>query len=208
MISASALPSPPARTNAPPHSCAGQLRLPKPYPAMLHRIRQYLTVRRSLAAEQLEPLIESGWLYADARANAVFLLVAGKAQRPVGAELRGTGQRRWRGMAPGTDKNAGYFWVGPVGSKQIILCESAIDALSCQVMHPDHICISTSGARPAPHWLPSLVARKFEIHCGFDADGPGDTAAHRLIGYHPSIRRLRPPVGDWNTTLVEGKSNN
>ena len=43
--------------------------------------------------------------------NTVFLLVVGKAQLPVGAELRGTGPRVWREMAPGTRKDWGYFWV-------------------------------------------------------------------------------------------------
>ena len=44
-------------------------------------------------------LITSGRLYADRRGNAVFLLL-GKAGQPVGAELRGTSARVWRGMAP------------------------------------------------------------------------------------------------------------
>ena len=40
----------------------------------------------------------SGQLYADCRGNAVFVLVAGKANRPVGAELRGTGPRVGAGI--------------------------------------------------------------------------------------------------------------
>jgi hypothetical protein len=43
------------------------------------------------------------------RSNAVFLLVSGRAEHPVGAELRGSGPRIWRGLAPGTKKEAGYF---------------------------------------------------------------------------------------------------
>ena len=46
---------------------------------------------RNLSSLVLEPLMEAGKLYADNRGNAVFLMVAGKANRPVGAELRGTG---------------------------------------------------------------------------------------------------------------------
>ena len=125
----------------------GTLRLPVPDDRLLGRVRQYLTRRRRLAASLLEPLIQSGKLYADRRGNAVFLLVAGKAQRPVGAELRGTGPRVWRGMAPGTRKDLGYFWIGAPGSREIVLCESAIDAISCFQMHPQRICISTSGVR-------------------------------------------------------------
>ena len=68
-------------------------------------------------------------------------------QRPVGAELRGTGPRVWRGMAPGARKDLGYFWIGAPGSREIVLCESAIDAISCCQMHPHRIGISTSRAK-------------------------------------------------------------
>ena len=111
------------------------LRLPTSDERMLGRVRRYLTRRRGIAASLIEPLIQSGRLYADQRGNAVFLLVSGKAQRPVGAELRGTGPRVWRGMAPGTRKDLGYFWIGAQGSREIVLCESAIDAVSCFQMH-------------------------------------------------------------------------
>ena len=169
---------------------------------MLDRVRQYLTQRRHLPASLLDPLLESGMLYADSRGNAVFLLVAGKANRPVGAELRGTGPRVWRGMAPGTRKDSGYFWIGATGSKEIVLCESAIDAISCSPMHPERICISTSGVRSNPRWLGELIARNYAIHCGFDTDNPGDAAATQMIALNPRVTRLRPPAHDWNDALV------
>lgn len=75
------------------------LRLPVRNDRVLSRVREYLTVRRHLPKQLVEQLIGSGKLYADGRGNAVFLLVAGKANHPVGAELRGTGNRVWRGLA-------------------------------------------------------------------------------------------------------------
>jgi hypothetical protein len=182
-----------------------RLRLPVPDGRLLGRVRQYLTRRRYLPASLIEPLIESGKLYADSRGNAVFALVAGKANRPVGAELRGTGPRVWRGMAPGTRKDLGYFWIGIQGSQEIILCESAIDAMSCFQRYPQRICISTSGVRANPPWLNGLIARGYEIHCGFDADGPGDTAAVRMIAIYPAVQRLRPPAHDWNDALASSQ---
>lgn len=179
------------------------LRLPEPDARMLDRVRRYLTGRRRLRAASLEPLLECGRLYADRRGNAVFLLVAGKAQRPVGAELRGTGPRIWRGMAPGSRKDQGYFWIGKAGSREIVLCESAIDAISCYQMHPERICISTAGARANPAWLGGLIAHGYTLHCGFDADQPGDEAAVRMIARHPAIGRLRPPAHDWNDALAD-----
>ena len=189
-----------ARTAAPcgPH---GSLRLPVPAPCLLDRVRQYLTQRRGLSATLLDPLIQSAGIYADHRGNAVFLLVTGKAQRPVGAELRGTGPQVWRGMAGGTRKDLGYFWIGARGSGSIVLCESAIDAISCFQLHPQHIGISTSGVRANPPWLRALLAAGYQIHCGFDADESGDAAAARMIALHGAIKRLRPTDHDWNDML-------
>ena len=178
------------------------LRVPVRDDRMLDRVRQYLTRCRRLAAALLEPLLESGMWYADRRGNAVFLLVAGQAHRPVGAELRGTGPRVWRGMARGTRKDMGYFWIGAQGSQAIVLCESAIDAISYFQLHPDRIGISTSGVRSNPRWLSGLIACGYAIHCGFDADSAGDAAATEMITLHPEIQRLRPPAHDWNDALA------
>jgi len=181
------------------------LRLPARDDRMLSRVRRYLAGQRYLPASLTEPLIASGKIYADSRSNAVFLLVRGKANRPIGAELRGTGRCVWRGMAPGTCKDLGYFWIGAKESRKIILCESAIDAISCFHLHPDRICISTSGVRANPSWLAGLIERRYQIQCGFDADEPGDLAAHRMIALYPTISRLRPTALDWNDLLAAGR---
>lgn len=181
-----------------------QLRLPDAQSDKLERVRRYLIQQRCLAASLLEPMIEAGKLYADRRANAVFLMVAGKANRPVGAELRGTGRRVWRGLAPGTCKEHGYFWIGKQGSSKIVLCEAAIDAISCFQLLGDCICVSTAGVRANPRWLPPLLARGYAVHCGFDNDEPGETTAREMIARHSGIHRLRPPAHDWNEAILSG----
>lgn len=178
------------------------LQLPIPDDRLLGRVSRYLTGRRGLRASLLEPLIASGKLYADRRANAVFVLVAGKAQRPVGAELRGTGSQVWRGMAAGTNKDLGYFWIGVQGSREIVLCESAIDAISCFQLYPERICISTSGVRANPPWLRALIDHGYALFCGFDADDPGDAGAAAMLAHHPAVHRLRPSAHDWNDVLT------
>jgi hypothetical protein len=142
----------------------------------------------------------SGVIYADARANAVFLLLDNLGH-PVGAELRGSTSLGWRGMAPGSRKDRGFFSVPAPTTQAIVLCESAIDALSCHVLHPDYRCLSTSGARPDPAWLAALMSEGLPIYCGFDADRTGEAMAQRMHELHPSIRRLRPPAKDWNDLL-------
>jgi hypothetical protein len=128
-------------------------------------------------------------------------MVRGKPNQPVGAELRGTGPRVWRGMAPGSRKDLGYFWIGAPDARVLVLCESAIDAISCFQLRGSCICISTAGVRAHPDWLPGLVARGYAIYCSFDTDEAGEAAAAHMIAWHPVVQRLRPPAHDWTSTV-------
>jgi len=188
---------PPEPVAPPP---ASRLRLPSPDPGQLARVRDYLVGQRCLATALLEPLIESGTLYADAWANAVFLL-RGQHNLPVGAELRGTTGRPWHGLAPGSQKDLGCFSIPAEPLPVVVLCESAIDAISCFVLHPRHRCLSTAGARPNPRWLRPLLDQGCEIYCGFDADPAGDDMARAMIAMRPAVKRLRPSQHDWNDVL-------
>jgi hypothetical protein len=199
-----ALPFTPPPTSSAPRPT---LTLPPPHPDNFAQVRRYLVGQRRLPAAIFEPLLASGDLYADLRANAVFLLREPQG-RPVGAELRGTTAHPWRGMAPGSRKDHGYF-AAPATSPTtaptaIVLCESAIDALSCQALHPEYHCVSTAGARPNPAWLAVLVAQADFLYCGFDLDPTGEAMAQAMIALHPSIRRLRPSRKDWNDVLRLG----
>jgi hypothetical protein len=80
-----------------------RLTLPPPDRSQLSAVKHYLILDRAITPSLTDSLIASGKLYADRRGNAVFLLL-GKENTPVGAELRGTGPQRWRGMAPGSQK--------------------------------------------------------------------------------------------------------
>jgi len=180
---------------------------PPPDPGKLDRVLQYLVDHRKIAPVLLDPLIGSGTLYADTRANAVFLLL-GKEKLPVGAELRGTTARPWHGLAPGSQKDLGCFAVpaeplpaAGFAGQPVILCESAIDALSCVALHPQSRCLSTAGARPNPTWLKPLLAQTAQVYCGFDADPTGDQMADAMMALHPGVQRLRPSAHDWNDVL-------
>jgi hypothetical protein len=148
----------------------------------------------------LEPLLATGTLYADARANAVFLL-RDERSVPVGAELRGTTASSRHGLAPGSQKDLGCFSVPVEPLPVVVLCESAIDAISCLAIHPRCRCLSTAGARPNPRWLPLLLDPGCQIYCGFDADPTGDQMAHAMMALYPAVKRLRPRQHDWNDVL-------
>lgn len=176
------------------------LTLPAPTTQNWPRVERYLVEERKLPWALLAPLVQSGIIYADLQANAVFLLLDPNAT-PVGAELRGATGVAWRGMAPGSRKDRGFFSLPSTPGPAIVLCESAIDAISCHAFHPAYRCLSTSGARPDPQWLRSLLEQGQPIYCGFDADPTGDLMAQRMRDLHPSIQRLRPAAKDWNDLL-------
>jgi hypothetical protein len=116
--------------------------------------------------------------------------------------------------APQEEAHAHYFQPGlllracafaaigpPARTTGMILCESAIDAISCFVLYPDCRCISTAGARPDPGWLADLITTGIPIFCGFDSDPTADTMAEQMIARHPALQRLRPSPHDWNDSL-------
>jgi hypothetical protein len=188
----------------PPHAPTDQwsprrLSLPRPDPNQLPAVTRYLQ-QRAIPESLIQSLVVTGQLYADCHANAVFLL-RGKENQPVGAELRGTGPLRWLGLAPGSRKNLGYFSLHAPGATTIVLCESAIDAISCFLLHTACWAISTAGARPNPRWLPALLVQGYLVYCGFDADDTGENLARQMMALYPSVRRLRPCQHDWNDVL-------
>ena len=190
-------PLPPSAS--PDRSSPRRLSLPPPDLSQLPAVTRYLE-QRAIPTSLIQSLVESGELYADGRANAVFLL-RDKQNQPVGAELRGTGPLRWLGLVSGSRKNLGYFSLQALGATSIVLCESAIDAISCFLLHTACWAISTAGARPNPRWLPALLAQGYLVYCGFDADDTGENLARQMMALYPPVRRLRPCLHDWNDVL-------
>lgn len=176
---------------------------PAPDPDFLPAVRNYLIAHRKLPPHLIDPLIQKKTLYADPCANAVFLMRT-PARQTAGAELRGTDPARpWRGLAPASRKKEAYFSIriAPQRPRAILLCESAIDAISCLSLHPQTACLSTAGIPPDPPWLPLLLACNIPTYCAYDADAPGEQAAQRMIQRYPEIQRLRPTRKDWNDQL-------
>jgi hypothetical protein len=180
-----------------------QLKLPVADTSKMPQVKRYLIDVRKISPAVVDYLISRGDLYGDSRGNAVFLMRRND-NVTVGAELRGTGLQRWRGMAAGSSKDLGYFSIRNVFVDGVILCESAIDAVSCFLINQHYYCISTAGAGKTPCWLEPLVAHYQKVYCGFDADTAGDAMADTMIRLHRSIKRLRPQKHDWNDMLRSG----
>jgi hypothetical protein len=183
----------------PPHKT--RLMLPDRYDLKWPSVRNYLENQRGIPKDLIDFLADSNRLYADKMGNAVFLLL-GKEKKIVGAELRGTGNLKWRGMVKGSRKDLGCFSIKREHSKVVIICESAIDAVSYFAMNRDCIAVSTSGVNSNPVWLPRAIKKGYLFHCAFDSDETGDLHASQMIKRYPSVKRLRPLTHDWNDMLL------
>jgi hypothetical protein len=179
-----------------------KLLLPKKNNSQLLRVASYLIKQRKLPKLLVYKNIESGIIYADSNANVVFIM-RGKGNAVVGAELRGTTHKKWRGIAPGSDKQKGAFYVGTPSSKVLCLCESAIDALSYCTLFPYTLAISTAGANYRIAWINNFILKGFRVVCAFDNDDTGNLMAQQMALLYPMIKRHRPNEHDWNDVLTK-----
>ena len=187
------------------------------------QVRAYLVSERQLPPALVDELHGRGTIYADHRANAVFIRQDADGTA-VGASLRGTAPgSEFKGLAAGTRREEGYFSLtigqpAPYMAPQIYLTESPIDAISRAALvqregaQGERIVISTDGHGSLPaRQIDEGLARRAVTHCGFDRDRGGETMwarvkeqygvqAHEIYG---PIDRDRPPVGvkDWNQVL-------
>ena len=188
-----------------------ELALPPPAASAWPAIHQWLTRDRALPDTLVAALNRRGLLHADARRNAVFI-ATDRNRKPTGAECFGTvmppAGKPFRGMAPGSRKDSGSFWI-PADRNTVhtlFITESAIDALSAfsmpELRNSGTVFLSATGAgRKLPAWAEAWKPQR--IVCAFDADDAGDEAAEALAARDPRTQRLRPKGGkDWNAVLV------
>jgi hypothetical protein len=186
-------------------------------------VRAYLLEVRGLPGTLVDELHERGLVYADARRNAVFLR-RDEGEQPTGAFLRGTHpEHPFKGLAAGTERERGWFHfeIGDRGVPQMILTESAIDALSYYALvHGNtplagsgayrEVYASTDGAGALPH---ALIARVLEdgglVRAAFDRDERGERFWATLQERNPAaaagvrLWRETPGAGkDWNDVLM------
>jgi len=182
------------------------------------QVRAYLTEERALPHGMVDELHARGTLYADRRANAVFVRTDAEGQA-VGASLRGTlPGSQFQGLALGSRRDAGHFSfsvgeLAPYRVPQYHITESPIDALSRAALiqrageHGEYVFLSNDGHGELPRrQIEEGLARGALVHCGFDNDAGGDLLWKQVQEAYPraeAIVRERPPVGakDWNEAL-------
>ncbi len=182
------------------------------------QVRAYLVEQRGIPRGMIDALHERGTIYADGRANAVFLRTDAEGQA-VGASLRGTVPgSAFQGLAYGTRRDEGHFsfTIGTperYSAPQYHITESPIDALSRAALiqrageRGEYVFLSNDGHGELPkRQIEEGLARQALVHCGFDNDAGGNKLWAQVKEAYPraeAIVRERPPSGakDWNDAL-------
>ena len=182
---------------------------PKAFLQHISRLVDYLTKTRGLPEHVIEPLIDQGVIYPDSRRNAVFLCHDPEGSI-TGAELRGTSSTPFKGMVPGSRRGIGFFTVSQPQPAELVIVESALDAISYRALFPSAAAtiVSTAGVMPnCPALL--VLAKKLgviDIVIAYDNDVAGDTAAEQLMaalsGTGLTLHRRVPQEKDWNDILM------
>ncbi len=182
------------------------------------QVRAYLVEQRGIPHGMIDELHERGTIYADGRANAVFLRTDAEGQA-VGASLRGTlPGSEFQGLAYGSRRDEGHFsfTVGTserYAAPQYHITESPIDALSRAALiqrageSGEYVFLSNDGHGDLPkRQIDEGLARGALVHCGFDNDAGGAKLWAQVKEAYPRVEaivRERPPAGakDWNDAL-------
>lgn len=173
------------------------------------KVIDYLTTVRCIPQSLVQHVIDSSQLYADSRRNIVFRC-RDEAGKETGAEIRGTGQVVYKGMAAGSHRGIGFFTLDHPNSNSLVVVESAIDALSYRALYPSEpsVVVSTAGVLSQCSALARLAKTLSitEIVIAYDNDVAGDENALQLIKNLEEMgltcRRILPDAKDWNDYLT------
>jgi len=182
------------------------------------QVRAYLVEERGIPRGMIDELHARGTIYADGRANAVFLRTDAEGQA-VGASLRGTlPGSEFQGLAYGSRREEGHFsfTIGTperYSAPQYHITESPIDALSRAALiqrageRGEYVFLSNDGHGDLPRrQIDASLTRGALVHCGFDNDAGGNKLWEQVKEAYPraeAIVRERPSAGakDWNDAL-------
>ena len=191
--------------------------LPKAYAQHKGLVFDYLAHIRGLPIHVVEPVMAASDVYADIRRNAVFICRAPDGQ-VTGAELRGTGKTPFKGMAAGSQRGIGFFTLAQPNATELVVVESALDALAYQALFTESAAtiVSTAGVLPICPALMELAnkLRVTAIVIAYDSDGAGEKSAEQLMaslrGGGLRLCRRTPWCKDWNDILLgmEGGPSN
>ncbi|WP_026730785.1 MobV family relaxase [Fischerella sp. PCC 9605] len=181
--------------------------------ALWQTVSNYLTQKRGIPQNFVEVLHNRGLVYADSRANAVFVMRNLDGQ-PKGAFLRGTrGENNtFKGYEKGTIRSDSWFHFHLGGQptdpvEKVVLCKSPIDAISRAMLE-----FQVRGDMPPirtlylavdnPNSLPVERLQHIpKVQIAFESASEGDCAARVVKKLLPQAKRQLCKASDWNQQL-------
>ena len=167
-------------------------------------VMQYLIEVRFLPEDVISKLHETGDLYSDKFSNVVFCHKTPSGEI-AGVEIRGTGKTPFKG-AKGL--KTGFFVKGKI--EGLVICESAIDSLSCfHLTGMSAVGVGGSNLKAAKIWAQWGKNQGIPVYVGFDNDPAGMNQTMALRTDCPWAMIKKPDFcKDWNEALIFKISKN
>ena len=171
------------------------------------RVIAYLCKRRGLESNIVFTLIKQGKLWQDVNGNCNFM-IADWNERPIGAEIVGTGDTRFKNVT----EHSGYGFHMILGEPtEALYFESAIDLLSCYQIYQDrlthHILVSMGGLNSSV--ITELKKKRPNLNHWLcvDNDQAGNKLIFKMKSADRNIHIFQPTkqYKDWNEMLLAGQ---
>lgn len=179
-----------------------QLRMPEKYNGQYKRIYAYLIKRRRMSSKLVTYLVKNGLLYQDKKGNCVFVWKNG--EEVVGADINGTTDYRFKGIAPGSDQNVGFNFCLSSHVEKIMFFESPIELMSYlmikkKILNKKTKYVSLSGCKD--------IVINFHVQLHPDAEvvisTNNDKAGKSLADKYNYKTEIPKNHNDWNDVLIE-----
>jgi hypothetical protein len=175
---------------------------PLPPPARdddkLPRVVEWLTQAKGLAREAVESLIQSGKLYADRFANAVFAYRKGEAAGAEVHDIREAIPVRYRGARS-------VFAPFPSGSgSEVVFVDTALDALGYRELHPGAglvVAVGETSREDIRAYSKLLKGRGARAVAAFGRTTRGEALARLLAEGGGEVERALCADKDWSEAL-------
>lgn len=200
------------------------LRIPEVVESRWPAALRYLTEERSIPRTVIDPLHESGRLYAGGKYGNVTWLLGWTDGKVYGADLKGIRTNangdRFGGVCPGTNREKSFFLIpardrSEPRLRNVAMLEASIDAMSYAALHPHSTVISLGGCSNyggAVKLLQEIVQTGVPLYHGFDHDKAGCESDFRLREHYAEATGAELPIrwdwpetpgDDWNEVLRE-----
>lgn len=175
-----------------------------------NRAFSYLVNKREINKDIVNEFMKKGLIYEDKKYHGVVFVGIDKANNPRHAHERGTGvNSKFKMTASGSEPEYSFHWNGK--DNEIFIFEAPIDMLSYISMYPGDWQNHTYAAACSvtDKVLFQCLSDNPQIdtvHICFDNDGPGQTAAEKLLEKLSNKNLIadiiKPDLKDWNEDLL------